>query len=60
MRKSIKVQGIYVGSRRMFMDMNRAIAAQRMKPVIDRTFAFEDARAAYPRRCRPPAISASW
>ena len=47
MRKSIKVQGIYVGSRRMFMDMNRAIAAHRLKPVIDRTFAFEDAKAAY-------------
>jgi NADPH:quinone reductase-like Zn-dependent oxidoreductase len=47
MRKSIKVQGIYVGSRRMFMDMNRAIAAHRLKPVIDRTFAFEEARAAY-------------
>jgi NADPH:quinone reductase-like Zn-dependent oxidoreductase len=47
MRKSIKVQGIYVGSRRMFTDMNRAIAAHGMNPVIDRTFAFEDARAAY-------------
>jgi NADPH:quinone reductase-like Zn-dependent oxidoreductase len=47
MRKSIKVQGIYVGSRRMFMDMNRAIAAHAMKPVIDRVFSCEDARAAY-------------
>jgi NADPH:quinone reductase-like Zn-dependent oxidoreductase len=47
MRKSIKVQGIYVGSRRMFTDMNRAIAAHAMKPVIDRVFSFEDARAAY-------------
>lgn len=47
MRKSIKVQGIYVGSRRMFINMNRAIGAHAMKPVIDRTFAFDDARAAY-------------
>jgi NADPH:quinone reductase-like Zn-dependent oxidoreductase len=47
MRKSIKLQGIYVGSRRMFMDMSRAIAAHGLKPVIDRTFAFEDARSAY-------------
>ena len=47
MRKSIKVQGIYVGSRRMFMDMNRAIAGHAMKPVIDRTFGFDEARAAY-------------
>lgn len=47
MRKSIRMQGIYVGSRRMFLDMNRAISANRMKPVIDRTFAFSDAKEAY-------------
>ncbi len=47
MRKSIRLQGIYVGSRRMFEDMNRAIAADRLHPVIDRQFAFEDARAAF-------------
>ncbi len=47
MRKSIKLQGIYVGSRRMFEDMNRAIAQHRLRPVIHRTFAFEDAREAY-------------
>ena len=49
MRKSITLKGIYVGSRVMFDDMNRAIAAHGLKPVIDRTFAFEDARDAY--RC---------
>jgi NADPH:quinone reductase-like Zn-dependent oxidoreductase len=48
MRKSIRLQGIYVGSRRMFLDMNRAIALHGLRPVIDRTFAFADARAAYP------------
>ena len=47
MRKSIRIQGIYVGSRRMFQDMNRAITLHGMKPVIDRTFAFTDARLAY-------------
>ncbi len=47
MRKSITVRGIYVGSRAMFADMNRAIIAHRLKPVIDRHFAFEDAKAAY-------------
>ena len=47
MRKSIRLQGIYVGSRRMFNDMNRAIALHGLKPVIDKTFAFEDARASY-------------
>lgn len=47
MRKSIKMQGIYVGSRRMFLDMNRAIAFAGLKPVIDRTFAFEKAKDAF-------------
>lgn len=47
MRKSIRLQGIYVGSREMFEAMNRAIAAGGLKPMIDRTFAFEEARAAY-------------
>jgi NADPH:quinone reductase-like Zn-dependent oxidoreductase len=47
MRKSITLKGIYVGSRCMFEDMNRAISAHGMRPVIDSTFAFEEARAAY-------------
>ncbi|MBO0722755.1 MAG: NAD(P)-dependent alcohol dehydrogenase [Blastocatellia bacterium] len=41
--KGIRIQGILVGSRQMFEDMNRAIAANGLKPVIDRTFPFEDA-----------------
>ena len=47
MRKSIRLQGIYVGSRAMFENMNRAISAHQLKPVIDRRFAFDEARAAY-------------
>ncbi|HLT02080.1 MAG TPA: NAD(P)-dependent alcohol dehydrogenase [Geminicoccaceae bacterium] len=47
MRKSLTVHGIYVGSRAMFEAMNRAIAAAGLRPIIDRTFAFDDARAAY-------------
>ena len=47
MRKSIRLQGIYVGSRRMFEDMNRAIASSGLKPVVDRTFGFDEARAAF-------------
>jgi NADPH:quinone reductase-like Zn-dependent oxidoreductase len=47
MRKSLTVHGIYVGSRAMFERMNRAIAAAGLRPVIDRAFAFDDARAAY-------------
>ena len=49
MRKSITLRGIYVGSRWMFEEMNRAIAAHRIKPVIDERFAFADARDAYHR-----------
>jgi NADPH:quinone reductase-like Zn-dependent oxidoreductase len=47
MRKSIRLQGVYVGSRRMFEALNRAIAHHRWEPVVDRVFDFEDARAAY-------------
>ncbi|GAB4231323.1 MAG: NAD(P)-dependent alcohol dehydrogenase [Kiloniellaceae bacterium] len=47
MRKSITLQGIYVGSRNLFRDMNRAIAAAELRPVIDRTFKFEEAPEAY-------------
>ena len=47
MVKSITVKGIYVGSRTMFADMNRAIEAHNLKPVIDQTFDFKDARSAY-------------
>jgi NADPH:quinone reductase-like Zn-dependent oxidoreductase len=42
--KSIRVQGIFVGSRDMFEAMNRAIVAHRLKPVVDRVFAFAEAR----------------
>lgn len=35
---SVRVQGIYVGSRAMFERMNRAIELHRIQPVIDRVF----------------------
>lgn len=47
MRKSIRLQGIYVGSRRMFEDMNQAVAQHRLRPVLHRSFDFEQAREAY-------------
>ena len=47
MRKSIRLQGVYVGNRQMFAEMNAAIAANHLKPVIDRTFGFDEAPAAY-------------
>jgi NADPH:quinone reductase-like Zn-dependent oxidoreductase len=47
LRRHSRVQGIYVGSRDMFEEMNRAIALHRLQPHIDRTFDFEAARDAY-------------
>lgn len=44
--KSVRLRGIFVGSRSMFEDMNRAIAAASLKPVIDRAFAFGEFPAA--------------
>jgi NADPH:quinone reductase-like Zn-dependent oxidoreductase len=45
--KGVCFQGIRVGSREMFEAMNRAIAAAQLRPIIDRTFAFDEAPAAY-------------
>ena len=39
--KAIALQGIFVGSRAMFEAMNRFIVEKNIKPVIDRTFAFD-------------------
>jgi NADPH:quinone reductase-like Zn-dependent oxidoreductase len=47
LRRHIRVQGIYVGSREMFEEMNRAIAQHRLRPHIAKSFGFEQARAAY-------------
>jgi NADPH:quinone reductase-like Zn-dependent oxidoreductase len=47
MRRSIRLQGVYVGNRRMFDEMNNALALNQIRPVIDQVFDFEEARAAY-------------
>jgi NADPH:quinone reductase-like Zn-dependent oxidoreductase len=44
--KGIRVQGIFIGSKRMFEDMNAKISSSGLRPVIDRTFGFTDAPAA--------------
>ena len=41
------VQGISVGSTQMFEAMNRAVAANGVKPVIDKVFGFDEVKAAY-------------
>jgi NADPH:quinone reductase-like Zn-dependent oxidoreductase len=45
--KRANVQGISVGSTQMFEAMNAAIAANMIKPVIDRVFSFDEAQSAY-------------
>jgi NADPH:quinone reductase-like Zn-dependent oxidoreductase len=38
LHKHLRVQGIYVGSRTMFENMNRLVAQQQLRPVVDRVF----------------------
>ncbi|UUZ90056.1 NAD(P)-dependent alcohol dehydrogenase [Paenibacillus sp. P25] len=40
-RKKLRIQGINVGDRDMFEAMNRAIGQNKLRPVIDRVFPFE-------------------
>jgi NADPH:quinone reductase-like Zn-dependent oxidoreductase len=47
LHKQLRVQGIYVGSREMFEQMNAAIAKAELPPVIDRVFDFDQAREAF-------------
>lgn len=47
LHKQLRVQGIYVGSRAMFEQMNAAIAKAELHPVIDRVFDFDQAREAF-------------
>jgi NADPH:quinone reductase-like Zn-dependent oxidoreductase len=47
LHKQLRVQGIYVGSRAMFEEMNAAIAKAGMRPVIDRVFGFDQVREAF-------------
>jgi NADPH:quinone reductase-like Zn-dependent oxidoreductase len=47
LHKQVRVQGIYVGSRAMFEEMNAAIAKAGLRPVIDRVFAFDQVREAF-------------
>ena len=44
---SLRINGIYVGSREMFERLNRAAIQHRLKPIIDRVFPLLEARSAY-------------
>jgi NADPH:quinone reductase-like Zn-dependent oxidoreductase len=43
----VTIRRSFVGSRAHFEAMNRAIAQHRLRPVVDRTFAFDGAKDAY-------------
>lgn len=49
LRKGIRLDGIYVGSRAMFADMLRAFDQARLKPIIDSVFEFDQAHEAFRR-----------
>ena len=49
LHRQVHLCGIYVGSRADFEKMNRAIAEQNLKPVVDEVFSFSDARKALRR-----------
>lgn len=40
--KGVRIQGIYVGSRQMFEAMNGAITVNKLSPVCDRIFPFDE------------------
>jgi NADPH:quinone reductase-like Zn-dependent oxidoreductase len=43
----MRIQGIFVGHRRAFLDMTRAMIAHGIRPIVDRVFSLDDARAAF-------------
>jgi NADPH:quinone reductase-like Zn-dependent oxidoreductase len=45
--QNIRIQGVIVGHREMFERMNRAIEVAQMRPVVDRVFAFDEAKDAF-------------
>jgi NADPH:quinone reductase-like Zn-dependent oxidoreductase len=47
LHKQLRVQGIYVGSRAMFEQMNKAISRAMLRPVVDRVFELGQAREAF-------------
>jgi NADPH:quinone reductase-like Zn-dependent oxidoreductase len=53
MFKAGRMRGIFVGSAAMARSLNAAIDANAIKPVVDRVFAFEDAKAAYAYHASP-------
>jgi NADPH:quinone reductase-like Zn-dependent oxidoreductase len=53
MFKAGRMRGIFVGSAAMARSLNTAIDANGIKPVVDRVFGFDDAKAAYAYHASP-------
>ncbi len=53
MFKAGRMRGIFVGSAEMARRLNAAIDATLFKPVVDKVFAFDDAKAAYAYHASP-------
>jgi NADPH:quinone reductase-like Zn-dependent oxidoreductase len=49
LHKQVHIQGIYVGSRAHFLEMNRATSQLKLKPIVDEVFAFDQTREALRR-----------
>jgi NADPH:quinone reductase-like Zn-dependent oxidoreductase len=47
MSKNASLHGVSVGPRRLFEEMNQVIAANRIKPLIDRVFSFDEVHEAF-------------
>jgi NADPH:quinone reductase-like Zn-dependent oxidoreductase len=45
-QNNVRVRRIFVGSVSMFEAMNQALSLHRLRPIVDRTFRFDEARAA--------------
>jgi NADPH:quinone reductase-like Zn-dependent oxidoreductase len=45
--QQVRLQGLFVGHRRGFEEMNRAVEAHVIRPVIDRVFPFDETPAAF-------------
>lgn len=40
--QSIRIQGVYVGPRELFEEMNKALEVNNLHPVVDKVFAFDE------------------
>lgn len=45
--RQLRLQGVFVGSRADFLALNAAVAAHELRPVVDRRFAFAEAKEAF-------------